>query len=124
MDINRYLKALVEKEGSDLFFSVGAPVTLKREGDLFAFGNQPLASGAVKELAWQVMSEKQIEEFEREQEMNLAVGLPNCGRFRITCTTSAAKWVWSCAISATRSLPLPNWACRSSWRNWPSRIAA
>ena len=83
MDINRYLKALVEKEGSDLFFSVGAPVTLKREGDFFAFGNQPLASGAVKELAWQVMSEKQIEEFEREQEMNLAVGLPNCGRFRI-----------------------------------------
>lgn len=83
MDINRYLRALSEKGGSDLFFSVGAPVTLKREGDFFSFGNQPLAPGAVKELAWQVMSEKQIEEFEREQEMNLAVGLPNLGRFRI-----------------------------------------
>ena len=83
MDIYRYLKALVEKEGSDLFFSVGAPVTLKREGDFFAFGNQPLGSGSVKELAYQVMSEKQIEEFEEEQEMNLAVGLPNYGRFRI-----------------------------------------
>jgi Tfp pilus assembly ATPase PilU len=83
MDINRYLRALAEKGGSDLFFSVGAPVTLKREGDFFAFGNQPLAAGAVRELAWQVMNEKQIEEFEREQEMNLAVGLPNLGRFRI-----------------------------------------
>ncbi|WP_407920352.1 PilT/PilU family type 4a pilus ATPase [Halopseudomonas sabulinigri] len=83
MDIHRYLKALVEKEGSDLFFSVGAPVTLKREGEFFAFGNQPLANGAVKDLAWQLMSEKQIAEFEVEQEMNLAVGLPQVGRFRV-----------------------------------------
>lgn len=83
MDIHRYLKALVEKEGSDLFFSVGAPVNLKREGEFFAFGNNPLGSGAVKELAYPLMSEKQIAEFEAEQEMNLAVGLPQVGRFRV-----------------------------------------
>ena len=83
MDVFRYLHVLSEKNGSDLFFSVGAPVTLKREGHYHPLEKLPLAPGSVKQLAYQLMSQKQIAEFERKLEMNLAVGVPNAGRFRV-----------------------------------------
>lgn len=83
MDVFRYLHALSERNGSDLFFSVGAPVTLKREGQYHQLEKQPLPPGSVKQLAYQLLSQKQIAEFERNLEMNLAVGVPNAGRFRI-----------------------------------------
>src|SRR5690554_6990975 len=74
MDVFRYLHALSERNGSDLFFSVGAPVTLKREGHYHPLEEKPLGPGEVKQLAYQLMSQKQIAEFERTLEMNLAVG--------------------------------------------------
>lgn len=83
MDVFRYLHSLAERKGSDLFFSVGAPVNLKREGRFHQLTEQPLPPGSVKQLAYQLMSQKQIAEFERNLEMNLAVGVPNSGRFRI-----------------------------------------
>ena len=83
MDVFRYLHTLSEHNGSDLFFSVGAPVTLKREGDYHQLEEKPLAPGETKQLAYQLLSQKQIAEFERNLEMNLAVGIPEAGRFRI-----------------------------------------
>lgn len=58
MDVFRYLHALSERNGSDLFFSVGAPVTLKREGQYHQLEKQPLTPGSVKQLAYQLMSQK------------------------------------------------------------------
>ncbi|MEH6499651.1 MAG: PilT/PilU family type 4a pilus ATPase [Pseudoalteromonas distincta] len=82
MDVNDYLHRLAELKGSDLFLSVGAPATIKREGAFVKLGDEPLAKGAVKSMAYALMSAKQISEFERDLEMNLAVGLQGVGRFR------------------------------------------
>lgn len=83
MDVFHYLHALSERNGSDMFFSVGAPVTLKQEGNYHRLEEHPLEAGSVKLLAYQLMSQKQTAEFERTLEMNLAVGVPNAGRFRV-----------------------------------------
>ena len=53
MDVFRYLHSLAERKGSDLFFSVGAPVNLKREGRFHQLTEQPLPPGSVKQLAYQ-----------------------------------------------------------------------
>ncbi len=84
MDIHDYLRTLAEQQGSDLFFSVGAPVTLKREGEFVRLNEtQVLEKGQVKTLAYALMSAKQIEEFETQLEMNLALGIAGVGRFRV-----------------------------------------
>ncbi len=83
MDVFRYLHLMVEQGGSDLFFSVGAPPQLKREGQGLPIGKTPLPAGAVQQLAYQMMNQKQIAEFERDLEMNLAIGLDGAGRFRV-----------------------------------------
>ena len=74
---------MVEKGGSDLFFSVGAPVNLKIEGVTHPLKMPALQPGQVKQLAYSVMNEKQISEFEAKMEMNLSISAENLGRFRV-----------------------------------------
>lgn len=83
MEFNDYLKILVEKDGSDLYLSTGAPASFKLNGKLTPIGNEIVAEGRVKEIAYEIMDEGQIRDFEIKPEMNLAVSEPGIGRFRI-----------------------------------------
>jgi twitching motility protein PilU len=83
VDVFPYLQLLYERGGSDLFFSVGAPPHMKVEGHSQAVGERALQAGEVKRQAYQLMTQKQIMEFERDMEMNLAVSVQNAGRFRV-----------------------------------------
>ncbi|MEE4376061.1 MAG: PilT/PilU family type 4a pilus ATPase [Candidatus Competibacteraceae bacterium] len=82
MDITPYLKLMVDKEASDLFFYVGAPVHIKIDGVVRAVGNKPLTTGQPREIAYSVMKDDQIKEFESEWELNFAIPLAGVGRFR------------------------------------------
>ncbi|MCX7628138.1 MAG: PilT/PilU family type 4a pilus ATPase [Methylophilaceae bacterium] len=83
LDIKPVLKFMVEKGGSDLFFSTGAAIHIEIEGRTMPVNNQIMAPGMVKEIAYSLMSPKQIQEFEETLEMNFALGLPDIGRFRV-----------------------------------------
>ena len=83
MDIVPYLKLMVQKNGSDLFFSTGAPPNLKAEGETRPIGSSPLQPGQVRKLAYGVMSDEQIKEFESTFECNLAISIQKLGRFRV-----------------------------------------
>ncbi|MCK5382871.1 MAG: PilT/PilU family type 4a pilus ATPase, partial [Gammaproteobacteria bacterium] len=83
MDFRSYLKTMVDRDASDLYMSSGAPMSAKIDGAL-----QPLADGAltpeqVKEVAYSIMNEEQIKEFEHKPEMNLAISEEGVGRFRV-----------------------------------------
>ena len=64
MDITPYLKLMVDKNASDLFFYVGAPVNIKIGGVVRPIGNKVLGTGQVREIAYSVMKDDQIKEFE------------------------------------------------------------
>ncbi|MGD8587700.1 MAG: PilT/PilU family type 4a pilus ATPase [Chromatiales bacterium] len=83
MDIVPYLKLMVQKNGSDLFFSTGAPPNLKAEGETRPIGSTPLQPGHVRKLAYGIMSDDQIKEFESTMECNLAISIAKLGRFRV-----------------------------------------
>ncbi len=83
MDITAYLRLMVEKGASDLFFSPGAPVNIKIEGHTSPLGTAPLAPGVVQQLSSTIMSDEQRKGFERDLEMNLAITAQGVGRFRI-----------------------------------------
>ncbi len=83
MDITTYLKLMVEKNASDLFFSVGTPVNVKIEGDTKHIGEVPLTSVDVRQLAYSIMSDDQISEYEGSLELNMAFSAANLGRFRV-----------------------------------------
>ncbi len=78
-----YLNLLYEQGGSDMYFSVGAVPQMKVEGASRSIGKLALPPSSVQQMAYQLMTQKQIADFERDLEMNLAVGVQNAGRFRV-----------------------------------------
>jgi twitching motility protein PilU len=83
MDIGYFLKLMMEKNASDMFLTTGAPVNIKVEGKLYPLGNQGLPPGMVKKIAYSLMDEGQVPQFERDLELNLAIAVKDAGRFRI-----------------------------------------
>ncbi|MGX5173872.1 PilT/PilU family type 4a pilus ATPase [Aliikangiella sp. IMCC44653] len=83
MDIKLLLRLMAEKNASDLFFSTGAPPHMKIEGVSTPMGQGSLPPGAIKDIAYALMDEKQIEEFEEEWEQNFAISVDDIGRFRV-----------------------------------------
>ena len=77
------LHDMVERNSSDLFIKAAAPPHVRVDGLL-----QPLDYGEfnvdeVQELAYGMMTEDQIQRFERVPELDLAIGVSGLGRFRI-----------------------------------------
>ena len=83
MELTPYLKLMVDKGASDLFFSAGAPINIKIEGISQPINKEILPYGKVKQLAYTIMNEQQKKEFEATLEMNLAISVNNVGRFRV-----------------------------------------
>ena len=83
IDVYPFLLELFKRGGSDMFFSVGTPPQIKVEGHTMPLEVPALKCGEVQQMAYQLMSERQIGEFERDLEMNLAVSVSDSGRFRI-----------------------------------------
>ncbi|HAJ91420.1 MAG TPA: type IV pili twitching motility protein PilT [Gammaproteobacteria bacterium] len=83
MDFRSYLRTMVEKDASDLYLSSGAPVSAKIDGTLQALEDGALTPEQVKDVAWSIMNNEQITEFEHKPEMNLAISEEGIGRFRV-----------------------------------------
>jgi twitching motility protein PilU len=83
MELAPYLRLMVQREGSDLYFSTGTTPHVKISGQTMAIGDQKLAPGDVSKLAYSIMSDDQIREFEGTMECNLAISIAALGRFRV-----------------------------------------
>jgi twitching motility protein PilU len=78
-----YLKIMVEKQASDLFFVTGAPPNMKVQGNTTAIAKNAFQSGQVQKLSYSLLNEEQIRDFEINRELNLGFTLENIGRFRV-----------------------------------------
>jgi len=78
-----YFRLMAEKDASDLFFCTGTEPRIKIEGTIRIVGNQKLESGEVKKMAYSLMTDEQVKEFEQTLEMNFAIPLQDVGRFRV-----------------------------------------
>jgi len=84
MDITPYLKLMVEKNASDVFFTVDSPVKIKMEGKASPVGKTTLNSELCKAAAYGIMNEKQVKHFEDTMECDFAIALPDgSARFRV-----------------------------------------
>jgi twitching motility protein PilU len=84
MDVTPYLRLLVEKQGSDLHFTVGAQVKLNIEGKLTSVGKTSLTAEMTQAAAYGVMNAEQAAGFERNWEADFAIALADgSGRFRV-----------------------------------------
>ena len=83
MIVTPLLKLAVERNASDLLFSVGSPINIKIEGVSKPVNEQKLDAESAKHIAYEMMTADQIAQFEREMEMNFAFFVPEIGSFRV-----------------------------------------
>jgi len=83
MDFKKYLRALVQNDGSDLYLTFNAPPAAKFQGELKALSRDKMTDEELEGVANFLMNEDQQLQFEKKPEMNLALDEPEIGRFRI-----------------------------------------
>ena len=76
------LKLLKQKNGSDLFITVGFPPAMKIDGNVTPVSKQPLTPENAKALTYCIMNDRQLKEYESTKECNFAIAPPGVGRFR------------------------------------------
>jgi len=81
--MNDLLRALLAKNGSDLFLSATYPPAFKVDGRMTPVTEQPLTPQHTMMLARSIMNDKQQAEFERTKECNFAIAPAGIGRFRV-----------------------------------------
>ncbi len=83
LGLDELCRAMVENNASDLHISAGVPPLLRIDGDLYPMELPSLNPAQTKELAYQILSEEQIKEFERDHELDMSFGIKGLSRFRV-----------------------------------------
>lgn len=82
-DLGRYLALMVSYGASDMFLSSDVAASLKIQGRIRRLPEPAMTGTRIKALAYSVMRDSQIREFEAELECDLAIALGPLGRFRV-----------------------------------------
>ena len=85
MAMKRLLELMAEKQASDIFISVGAPISIKINGVTMPINQQIVTPDAVRALMAEILSERQLKEFAEEWELNTSYPMPGLGSFRVSC---------------------------------------
>lgn len=82
LDIHKLLKSVVTFKASDLHLVSRSEPQIRIDGSLKAI-NLPVLTGAmIQDMCYGLLTDKQKKEFEEEHELDIAVKIPNVGRFR------------------------------------------
>ena len=82
--IKRLFQLMAEKNASDIFLSVGAPINIKINGISMPVNQTIMTDETVKQLLYEILTDKQIREYEEEMELNTGYTFEGVGSFRIS----------------------------------------
>ena len=84
MMMERLFQLMKEKNASDMFFAVNSPVHIKINGNLIPINQNKLEPENIRVLLAEIASPEQMEELERDNELNMGISVANLGRFRLS----------------------------------------
>ena len=82
LTLHQLLKEMTEKGGTDLHVTVGAPPTIRLDGQLEPLDYPPLAAPQTKMLAYSVLTDSQKHRFEEDWELDFSFGIKGLARYR------------------------------------------
>ena len=83
VQVEELCQQMIEHNASDLHLAVGIPPQLRIDGELFPMDSKPLSPDMTKSLAYSILTEGQIKEFEDEKELDMSFGIKGLSRFRV-----------------------------------------
>lgn len=85
MEINYILKAMVEKDASDLFIKVDSPVSLRINGEVTTISDfPPLGLNDIKRIIDSICNDRNKEIFKNNNDVDFAFDQDSLGRFRVS----------------------------------------
>src|SRR5690606_795291 len=85
MAMKRLFELMAEKKASDIFISVGAPISIKINGNTIPVNQQIIKPDMVRSMMAEMLTERQVAEFDQNFELNTSYPMPGLGSFRISC---------------------------------------
>lgn len=82
-NIKELLKSMAAKNASDLHITAGSPIQLRIDEILVPVGKEILSADDARALIFSMLTEEQIEKFEKNLELDAAFSMEEFGRFRI-----------------------------------------
>ena len=83
-NMERVLRLMSEKGASDVYLSASSPILIKINGQLLQLSDQPLTHNQPRQLLAELLTPTQLEELDDTGELNMGVGLPGLGSFRLS----------------------------------------
>jgi twitching motility protein PilT len=80
--IDTLFKMMKEQGASDLHLSTGAPPIFRLRGELEPLEFKALSHEELKEIIYEILSQKQIRQFEEHHDLDFAYSVPGLARFR------------------------------------------
>ena len=84
MNVKDALRLVTERNGSELYVTVGFPLSMKLNRDIIPISKNPLSTGQVTQAIQSLMSEERFKEFCQTKESNFAEKVEDAGRFRVS----------------------------------------
>ena len=82
--MKRLFQIMADKKASDIFVSVGSPINIKINGVAMPVNQAVMTADTVKQLLYDILTERQIKVYEDEMELNTALPVEGVGTFRIS----------------------------------------
>ena len=83
MILDKLFQLMADKQASDIFISAGAAIHIKIGGVSMPVNQQVMVPEMIEKMAYELLTPAQIQVFEEKLEMNLSVGIPSVGNYRI-----------------------------------------
>ena len=112
MKILEILKVAIDAGASDVHLTVASPPIMRVNGKLLKIGDERLLPDDAMTIIKEILTEKQIEQFEERGELDFSYSNPGLGRFRVNIykqrgSYSMALRVVALTIPSMDSLRLP-----------------
>lgn len=82
--MERLFQLMKDKHASDMFFAINSPVHIKINGNLIPVNQQRMDHANIMAMLAEVVEQEDLERLERENELNIGIGVPGLGRFRLS----------------------------------------
>ena len=83
-NMERVLRLMSEKAASDVYLSASSPILIKINGQLLQLSDEPLTHTQPRQLLAELLTPSQLEELDDTGELNIGIGLPGVGSFRLS----------------------------------------
>src|SRR5215469_7610539 len=99
--LNRWLEALVQRGGSDLFLVVGLPPAIRLSGNILSLDEEQLEAAGIEEAVLSALSPQGVQKYRTDGYADCSLRLEKLGRFRINVHHERGR-----PAASIRSLPL------------------